>query len=337
VNRRLVLVSLLALSGGASCSPMPNALLAPAWMRDTNGGLAEEVVLVLSPAAEAVRPFLESLRSELGTELRVVMRVVDAHTSAERIGVLVQEESPDAVVLVDNTVAACYGRWARQVAQPPPAVIALASFAERLRASIPNASGVLFEPPAVTTLMDARRLLDVPFERVGVVCREGFEEHFENERKLALRENIELVAEIVQTRPSSRDVTLALERLSARHISVLWVSNDDKLLSPELLSASWIPFAKRRGLPAVVGVPSLIGGMHPLGTYAAVPNLEGLGLQVADMVFDLKDRAWNNLHGSTEPPLSIVTYLDVARARRFGMRDAIEAHVDVLVNEGAGH
>src|SRR5690606_16298844 len=107
----------------------------------------------------------------------------------------------------------------------------------------------------------------------------------------------------------------ALRELEGQDVQALWISNDNVLLSPTLLSHAWLPLARRAKIPIVVGVPSLVTSRPHFGTYAAVPDLEGLGLQTADLVYELESAGWNARKTPVQPPVSIKTYVDLPRAR----------------------
>lgn len=191
--------------------------------------------------------------------------------------------------------------------------------------------GISFETPAVTSLTDLRRLLDVPIERVGVVYRSGFETYVERETQRAAFEKITLVTERVGAQPTSADIHRALERLRDAEVDALWVSNDNGLLESRMLHDAWFPFVQRNQLPVVVGVPSLVSAQRTFGTFAVVPDVEGIGLQAADLIFSLADHGWQPLDMPVQPPVSVKTIVHRDSARRLGMSSRLERTVDVLV------
>jgi hypothetical protein len=295
----------------------------------------EDSIVVLVPPSTAAEPMIRVLRSELGEDFLIHVQSVLQDTSVEELGQFIRKTDPQAIVVVDNPVVALYGRWARSQKSPPPAILTMSSFMEELRATVPNSTGIAFEPPAVTTLSQLRSILDRPLRRAGVVYRRGFESFIDRESKRLAVEEIELVAVAVDKAPSPRALFRALRELRKQKIDVLWVSNDNALLSPELLSDVWLPQAKKSNLPVIVGVPGLVGTLPPFGTYAALPDVEGLGLQVVDFVYELKASKWDVESRPVQPPVSLQTYVDVGAARGFGMKPASEATIDVLVGLGS--
>jgi hypothetical protein len=292
-----------------------------------------DLILILAPPSPHVEPLIAAVRSELKDEFDVEVQAVHEYSTDQALALSIESAHPQAIIALDNPTALKYGRWARKQAAPPPVILAMASFVEQLRDEVPHSTGISFEPPAVTTLVDMRRLLERPIRKAGVVYREGFERQIAQEGARLATENIQLVGVRVPTRPSPRSVALALRQLQKSGIEALWVSNDNVLLSDALLAKAWLPSIRRLDLAVVVGVPGLVGGPHHLGTYAAVADIEGLGLQLADMIFELRASRWRTSSRPIQPAVSIRTYLDVTQAERLGMDPAQRATVDVLVRD----
>jgi hypothetical protein len=249
----------------------------------------------------------------------------------EEVGNIIRTNNPSAVVLVDNPTVSVYASWARTQPAPPPSVIVMSSFAEQLQPGVPNSTGISFESPAVTSLLDLRRILKVPVRTAGVVYRHGFESYVRQEQARAAREKIDLVIEADRKMPTAAEVERALGRLRARGIDALWVTNDNGLLSTGLLHDVWVPFVERNRIPVIVGVPSLLSEDVKFGTFAAVPDIEGIGLQAADLIYSLSDNEWKPPTLRVQPPLSVRTYVDLKSARGLGMSKNAELTVDVLI------
>ncbi len=82
-------------------------------------------------------------------------------------------------------------------------------------------------------------------------------------------------------------------------------------------------------MPVVVGVPNLVNPRTPLGTFAVVPDYGGLGLQTANLIFDLAENGWRADQHPVELPISINTLADVRQVRaQFGLKDDALQHID---------
>ncbi len=330
---KLAALALLGLGAGASqvatgCRPAspPLTEFAPRARR------AElPLIAVVAPEAQPVVPLISTLRSELAADFDVQVIALRRETTTNELGAALATQQPKAVVLVDNSAVQLYAPLAHASAQPLPSVIVMSSFVEHLQRTVPNSLAIAFETPAVTTLSDVRSILARPISRAGVVYREGFEAFVERERALALREKIELVALAVPAEPNVATLGRALRRMEREHVDAMWLSNDNVLLSKKLLSNTWVPFAKKTSLPIVVGVPALVHGSVPFGTYAAVPDTVGLGVQTADLIYALEKAGWRAQGPGVQPPVAVKTYLNVTLARELGAPPENEKRVDVLL------
>jgi len=333
--RRALAVGLTAISLGlmsSACQTVTSAshLGAVAHSRRVHLPL----IVVLAPDANQVVPLVNTLRSELAADFDVQAIAVSQETSTADLAHALATLKPKAAVLVDNSVVQLYAPIALAAEHPLPSVIVMASFVERLQKLVPNSTAISFETPAVTTLSAVRSVLSRPITRAGVIYREGFETFITQERARATQEGIELVAVPVSAHPNVATLSRALRRLEREHLDAVWVSNDNVLLSKRLLGNAWFPFAKKSALPIVVGVPALVRSTIPFGTYAAVPDIVGLGVQTADLIYALQPGGWGKQMPRVQPPVAVKTYLNVAQARLMGASDETEKQVDVLLRHG---
>jgi len=164
-----------------------------------------------------------------------------------------------------------------------------------------------------------------------VVYRPLFRNFIERQKELAAREHVELVSVEVGKEVSSAELRGALDQLlTAQRVDALWMLNDNGLVrSSEFLDQTWRPELQTTKVPLIVGVPNLIDPQNPLGTFALVPDHEALGLQAANMIFELNENDWRAGEQSVELPLSVKTVVDVKQAREnFGLRAEALRHID---------
>jgi len=82
-------------------------------------------------------------------------------------------------------------------------------------------------------------------------------------------------------------------------------------------------------LPLIVGVPNLVEPSFPLATLAVVPDHEALGLQAANLLFELSENDWQVERFPVELPLSVRTVVDLKLVRaNFGLRPEALKHID---------
>jgi putative ABC transport system substrate-binding protein len=285
---------------------------------------------VVTPDAEHVAPLVLTLKSELGEDFDIEPVTLDTLPSEDELKRHLARNKPNAVVLVDNSAVQLYTRATSDWNTPPAAVIVMASFVRELQKLVRNSTAIEFEPPAVTTLNDVRNILGRRVRRAGVVYREGFENFIAEERQRAHVEEIELVAFSVPSEPSIANIARALHRIESEKVDAVWITNDNALLTRRFIASAWVPFAKNARLPVVVGVPALVQSSVPLGTYAAVPDTVGLGVQTADIILAIAASDWAASRVPVQPAVSVKTYVNVELARSLGAPQDFEKRVDVL-------
>jgi hypothetical protein len=182
-------------------------------------------------------------------------------------------------------------------------------------------------------MTNLRRLLTLPRERVGVVGRAGLRDYIRGQIKLCALEKIPVVTEEVSQRPNPSELKRAIRRLKEQ-VDVIWIMNDDRLLTPRLISEGWIPgLDERPWLPSIVGAASLVSARSNLGTFAVLPDHVALGSQAASMLLDIADDDWQVESGKAiDLPLSTTTTIDLVQTEeRFTLKkDALQQVDNIL-------
>jgi putative ABC transport system substrate-binding protein len=135
---------------------------------------------------------------------------------------------------------------------------------------------------------------------------------------------------------SADQLRTALQALREQgKIDALWLLNDNGLIHDgAFIAATWRPILQEMNIPLLVGVPNLVDPAQPFGTLSVVPDHESLGLQAANLIFDLADNNWNVGDHPIELPLSVKTVVDVRQVReRFGLRSDALHHVDRALDQ----
>jgi hypothetical protein len=156
-----------------------------------------------------------------------------------------------------------------------------------------------------------------------------------NTRQAALgkREQIRVVEATVSSDPNPSELKHALRRLK-QHCDAVWILNDDRLLSQSLIAHGWLPgLNERPWVPTIVGAASLVSPVQSFGTFAVLPDHTALGVQTANLVFDVAANDWVLPSGSEiELPLSTTTIMDLVQVReRFALRAGALSQVDRIL------
>jgi hypothetical protein len=291
-------------------------------------------ILVLLPASPAAEATLIGLRDELGEEYDFVPRVVEAETGTAQLEAWLGETRPVAVVLMNNPTLRLYRSY--QENAPPdvarlPVIAVLSSFLRETSSGIKNLTGVIYEVPLVTSLVNLRQLLKQPLKRIGVVHRAAFRGFVEEQRALAAAEGFQVVN--VEIQPNAEDLKNAVTRLRQEDkVDALWVLNDNALLDREKLTRGWLPALKKNKTPVVVNVSSLLSKRVEFGTFAVLPDHRALGVQAANLISSLAEREFNTEGVELEYPLSVEKVLDLEFARKnLDLEERQIATIDRLV------
>lgn len=332
--QRFLAAALVAVPALASCQ-RPTGTRAPVsfGVNPTRANLP--TVSLLVPPDERLVPLVTQLQLELESEVNVVVTPVsEGVTSPIEVGDTIARAGAKAVILVNNSAARLYRDWSRTQASPPASIILLASFAERLHATIANSTAIAYEVPAVTSLTGLRTL-GVKVDQAGVIYRSKFRDYVEDQRKLAGVEKIPFVVRELDDVPHVRDLKAAIVELSRAGVDVLWLPNDNALLTRQLVQEAWLPYLERFRLPVVVGVPSLVRADANFGTYAAIPDMEALAIQAADLLFEIMEDDWSVTGHGVTLPVSVKTYVAPQLGQRYGMQQTTLQNVDVIVGDEA--
>jgi ABC-type uncharacterized transport system substrate-binding protein len=308
---------------------------------------AQGVAAIADPPARADAPALliampnspnfvevrKSLVSEVQKNFNIHTFAVKPETKAADLAAAIQVANPVCVVLMNNATINLYRQYqtANPTATTPPAVLLMASFVEELQSQIRRATGIAYEVPGVTAFVHLRSVITTPINRVGVIYRPAFGNFVERQKSLAAKERVELISVSVPNDVTAAGLREALHNLAQGHkVDAVWMLNDNALVRDEdFVDDAWRAELAEAKLPLIVGVSNFVEPSSPLGTLAVVPDHEALGLQAANLIFDLSDNDWKIESHPVELPLSVKTVVDIKLVRaNFGLQPDALKHID---------
>ncbi len=323
-------------SGCASSGRQPRGLATPyEELARTGSPRAQARVLVFMPSTTQTHDVWTGLSDELKRDYELVAVRVESRDDVGVIAHALDRHSPRAIVLMNNPTVFAYAEYQRTHpgATFPPAIVAMTSFLEGQTGSLVQATGISYEVPLITVVTNLRKLIATPLARVGVVHRAPLAAFVRKQAELASHERIVVEQERVGLSPNASELKRAI-RLVRQRADVLWVLNDDRLLTPSLIVDAWLPgVTERPWIPTIVGAAPLVSPRLSFGTFAVLPDHTALGAQIASVVFDLADSGWAIEPGSAPRlPLSTTTTVDFVQAReRFALRDGALTYVDRIL------
>ena len=293
-------------------------------------------ILALMPDSASAREAYNGLVTELGEDFDLVIQLVNPDTSPTTIARAIRAERPRAIVLMNNPTLRLFRQY--QLTAPPrqrniPAVALLTSFLRETSEGVSNLTGVIYEVPLVTSLVNLRALLDQPIDRVGVLYRPIFSRFVDEQRRLSAGEGFELIGVEVSGTDGAQ-IRQGLSRLRQEmNVDAIWVLNDNRLLSEGMLLRGWLPALRNNRTPVIVNARSLVSKDVSFGTFAVLPDHRALGTQTAQLISSLADRDWKiRTSAEFEYPISVEKVLDVKFARRnLEIKDNQLATIDQLV------
>ncbi len=294
-----------------------------------------KTILVCMPETPQTRDVWKGLNDELSRDYRLVAIHVDRGNDAPIIAEGIRRYRPAGIVLMNNPTVAAYRLYQQNATDRhfPPTIIVMTSFLDGHSDRLVGATGISYEVPLITVMTNLRRLVSLKSERVGVVVRAPLRAFVGKQVELARREQVVVNQEVVSANPNSSELKLALRRLK-QQADVIWILNDDRLLSPKLISEGWLPgLDERPWLPTIVGVGSLVSAQRSFGTFAVLPDHVALGAQAASLLLDLADNGWQvEPDSSIQPPLSTTTTMDLLQVKeRFVMQKNALQQVDRIL------
>jgi putative ABC transport system substrate-binding protein len=291
------------------------------------------LILIAMPDTEALRSVRRAFINELRRDFDVSTRVVDQRTQEPDLEAAIKRGHPACVVLMSDLAVRLYEQYqqAHRDVRPTPAVVLMSPLFDATGGDLANASGVASEIPGVMEFVNLRSVINKPVNKVGVVHRPSFRSFVERQKALAADEQISVVTVQVPANPGASDIRDALRSLRAAGVDALWVPGDLELLKDaKFRTTAWAPEIAALGVPVMVSDPALVKVEARFGTLAVMPDLEPLGLQAANLIFDLAESDWATRDHPVALPVSTQTVVNMKQVReKFGLREGALERIDV--------
>ncbi len=284
------------------------------------GNMDKEPLLIIRVAGKNFEQVVLGLSEELTEEFFLHELIVNKSTQKAQIAPKIKEISPKIVVLMDNISINLYKGYQKGLPQSVsiiPSVSVMASFMDMAIKDMENATGIFYEVPLVTSVVNLRAILSShSFDKVGVVHREFMNHAISLNQKYSAREHVELITYPIPNKGNIKsELKTALNQLGKK-VDAFWIPNDNKLINAALLKSVWTDFAKEFRKPIITGVESLVKPKFEFGTFAVIPDSIQLGTQAAEMVFDAMENNWEVETGSVTPPRSVYKIINLEQAER---------------------
>ena len=297
---------------------------------------AEDSLLIIRAHGKDYEQTVTGLKDEIGEDIPMAELVIGKRTTKGDIARKMRYISPRIVVLMDNTAISLYRKY--QLEQPVsatviPSVSLMASFTDLAVKGMKNATGIAYEVPVVTSIVNLRAILNRPLDKVGIVCREFLRDFVSRNAAYCEQEAVELVSYLIPDRGRmTSNIGKGLKFLEKEQVDAIWIPNDSGIINMELLQSVWIPFARKYKKPVIVGIEILASPGLDFGTFAVIPDNISLGIQAAEVILDAMENNWQVDAGETVSPRSVYKIINFRQAKRlFNIREEKLQDVDKIL------
>ncbi len=295
---------------------------------------AKEPILIIRAEEKAFEDSEKGLSDEIEGELSIRTMVIKEDTTEKSIETKIKTVSPKIVVLMDNKSISLYKKYQSGRTGPPyiPSVSIMGLFMDSAIKGLKNATGIYYEIPVVTSIINLRNVLDVPLEKVGIIHREFMKNFIIRNREYCLKEDVDLISYEISRKNYKSGLKKGLTFLTKKKkVDAIWVVTDSKLITSDMLQSVWFPFAKKFKKPIIVGVEMLANPKFNFGTFAVVPDHTSLGMQAAEIVLDAMENDWSVEKRAIAPPRSVYQIINLEQAKRlFKVKDDKLKDVDKI-------
>lgn len=280
--------------------------------------LAKDNILIIRSDGDAFKEVASSITENLQNEFNISDTIIGKDVwGAKKTAKLVNEVNPKLVILMNVQALKSYKKYQASLKDTTniiPSISLMTALLPSQIKGLKNATGITYEVPIVTSVVNLRSLLKIDTVKLGVVYREFLKPFIAENEKYCKQEGITLIKGYVPKNNKNYEILLkkGLDYFVSPKIGVnmIWVPNDPAFLTPSIIKDVWIPFTETHKIPIIVGVESLLSSKVNFGTYAVLPDHSALGQQAADMVLDIMDNNWKASSDLVEPPISIYQVLN---------------------------
>jgi hypothetical protein len=293
-------------------------------------------ILVVRHPGEDFDQVVKGINDELSDGFNITEFVISQQTELKDLTNYININVPDLLVLMDNKPINLYKKYldTEKPENPLPSVSLMGVLIKNAIKDLKNASGITYEIPVVTSIVNLRSILGIEMEYIGVIHRKYMTEFVNDNTRFCKKEGINIINSILPNKSNNYSKIL-LKNLNYliqdKNIEVLWVPNDNILLHPDLLNDVWIRTVKKFEIPVVVGVEVLVDPKLNFGTFAVLPDHTSMGVQASEMILRIKNNGWNASSIPVEPPVAVYKIINYKQVKNmFNVKESQLYQVDKI-------
>ncbi len=283
--------------------------------------VAQDQLLIMRMTGKDFDEVIRGMVDEFEGACTVTEMIVTDRTKPFDINRMMTKKKPKLVVLLDNKSIRLYKEYQNSLNDSSiavPSVSLMGVLVNKAISKLKNATGICYEIPIVTSVINLQAVLSHPIKTVGVVHRDFMTDFIAENRDYCKKEKIEIASVVINGK--DKDIGAQIEGAlsvlkTEKNMNALWLPNDNILLKPELIRDIWIPFIRNNNIPVIVGVDVLVDPRLDCGTFAVLPDNVALGAQAAQMIMKIKSNNWVVGAMKVEPPVSIYKVINLKQAK----------------------
>jgi hypothetical protein len=283
---------------------------------------ASDNILIMRSEGDAFKEVATTITEDLSGSFTVTEEIIQKELPAKKVAKLIKTHSPKIVVLMNNSAVKSFKAYQKSLpdgAEIVPSLSLMTALLSAQMKGLKNATGISYEVPIVTSVVNLRALLGIENVKIGVVYREFLKPFITENAEYCKSENIKMVKAFVPSQNDNYKALLekGLNALVSSKVGVnmIWVPNDPAFLKKDIIKDVWMPFSQANAIPIIVGVESMLSASVNFGTYAVLPDHIALGQQAVGLIYDIKDSDWKVDFTIVEPPISIYQVLNPKKIR----------------------
>ena len=283
----------------------------------------DPLVLVVRPDQPMFSQAAQSLETELGHRYHFATVLADPKQEPEaRLITQILWQRPRAVVAFDNRCIAA----ARSAVEPhgPPVVAALGlNLTQEVQGN--GLCGIAYEVAPFTLVTRFQVATQARIRAVLLPYRgQAFAAQVADATRQLDRAGIRVVArDVTADGDDPQRIAWTIERRLAAWaaedgIDAVIVPSDSLLVNRRTLPW-WIQVSQHSTKPFISGIETLVSARLSFCVYAAAPDPQGVGQQVAQLVQQLVEEGASAKSLGIEPPIQVSTRVDHVQAKRLGL------------------
>jgi outer membrane receptor for ferrienterochelin and colicin/ABC-type uncharacterized transport system substrate-binding protein len=298
------------------------------------------VIMVVHSRGEVFEETISGMKKELSGGFKIEELSLNERSDVSWMAREIFSTDPKLIVLMDNKTIELYRNY--QSDYPHNIIPAIAclgiDLADEIQ-TLKNAECIAYEIPIYNAISEAKNLFSKPVKKVGIISRRFMVKKIDASRALCRNDSIELELYILpDIDDCTNEIIRGIKKLCVdENIDMLWIPNDNIILDAKYLKHAWMPLIQKFKIPVIASNTMLVNPALDFGTIAIVPDLFGLGVQLAQKILIISKDDWELSNQTVDFPFSIRRYINMNQMiKKFDyVKESIREN-DILLNEKPG-